>query len=151
MSASAPGYVTSKAPVKVECKPEEHCEHTVTFSLLPEDSSDKVDIVLNWGANAVNLDLHSMQINKDNPGAGCETFFNKVLLSVVHLSMIVSLQTTETSIGTARTRPTTTRWLATTRRRWTCCWRSLRRFAKNGCFGFGIFGTPVQGISIIII
>ena len=36
-----------------------------------------MDIVLNWGANADNLDLHSMQINKDSPGAGCETFFNK--------------------------------------------------------------------------
>jgi len=39
---------------------------------------NKVQIVLNWGEKASNLDLHSMQINKENPGAGCETFFNKL-------------------------------------------------------------------------
>ena len=49
------------------------------FSLLPSGNTDKVEIVLNWGAKASNLDLHTMQINKENPGAGCETFFNKMV------------------------------------------------------------------------
>merc|ERR1712106_1251519 len=51
----------------------------VEFSLLPAGKTDKVEIVLNWGRKAENLDLHAMQINKENPGTGCETFFNKLV------------------------------------------------------------------------
>ena len=46
--------------------------------MLPDGKTNKIEIVLNWGENASNLDLHSMQINKEAPGAGCETFFNKM-------------------------------------------------------------------------
>ena len=57
----------------------EECENTVSFSLLPAGKTNKIEIVLNWGTNASNLDLHTMQINKEAPGAGCETFFNKMV------------------------------------------------------------------------
>ena len=40
--------------------------------------NDKIEIMLNWGSRAGNLDLHTMQINKEKPGTGCETFFNKM-------------------------------------------------------------------------
>ena len=58
---------------------EEECNKTVAFSLLPAGKTDKIEIVLNWGEKASNLDLHTMQINKEAPGAGCETFFNKMV------------------------------------------------------------------------
>ena len=50
----------------------------MAFSLLPAGKTDKIEIVLNWGAKASDLDLHTMQINKESPGAGCETYFNKM-------------------------------------------------------------------------
>jgi len=77
IEASARGYVGSKASIMLDCESNTSCENTVAFSLLPAGPTDKIEIVLNWGANANDLDLHTMQINKENPGAGCETYFNK--------------------------------------------------------------------------
>merc|ERR1719341_2110751 len=74
-----PSSVTGLVSGSAGCKPVEECENTVSFSLLPAGKTDKIEIVLNWGEKASNLDLHTMQINKEAPGAGCETFFNKMV------------------------------------------------------------------------
>ena len=77
IEATARGYVSSKASITVGCKVNTSCENTVTFSLLPAGPTDKIEIVLNWGRNADDLVLHTMQISKETPGAGCETYLNK--------------------------------------------------------------------------
>ena len=99
VEVSAKGYVIAKTSITLDCNPgkrpithnhtcylnmhnfleKEECENTVSFSLLPAGKTDKIEIVLNWGEKASNLDLHTMQINKEAPGAGCETFFNKMV------------------------------------------------------------------------
>jgi len=96
VEVSAKGYVNTKTSITLDCKPGlgsgfgsgygsgssnviEECSKTVTFSLLPDGKTGKIEIVLNWGEKATDLDLHAMQINKEAPGAGCETFFNKLV------------------------------------------------------------------------
>jgi len=80
VEASARGYVNTKAIITLDCPAasDEPCVKNIYFELLPSVEVDKVEIILEWGDQASNLDLHSMQINKESPGAGCETFFNKL-------------------------------------------------------------------------
>jgi len=58
------------------CKGKE-CSETVAFSLVPEGRNDKVDIVLNWGNQADNLDLHTVQVHNQVSNNWCETYFGK--------------------------------------------------------------------------
>jgi len=44
---------------------------------VPEGRNDKVDIVLNWGNQADNLDLHTVQVHNQVSNNWCETYFGK--------------------------------------------------------------------------
>ena len=45
--------------------------------MVPEGQNDKVEIVLNWGDQADNLDLHTIQVHNQVSNNWCETYFGK--------------------------------------------------------------------------
>jgi len=58
-------------------EPGKECAETVAFSMVPEGQKDKVEIVLNWGDQANNLDLHTVQVHNQVSNNWCETYFGK--------------------------------------------------------------------------
>jgi len=79
VDGTADGYLAAENDVTIECKenPYDVCTETVAFSLVPEGQNDRVEIVLNWGNQADNLDLHTIQIHQGVSTLWCETYFGK--------------------------------------------------------------------------
>ena len=50
----------------------------VLVSMLPKNQDNQIQILLNWGDNTEDLDLHVIQVDKTDNRATCETFFNNM-------------------------------------------------------------------------
>jgi len=46
--------------------------------MLPKNQDNQIQILLNWGDNTEDLDLHVIQVDKTDNRATCETFFNNM-------------------------------------------------------------------------
>jgi len=79
VDATADGYLAAENAVTIECQENGNyvCTETVAFSLVPEGRRNEVEIVLNWGNQADNLDLHTIQVHQDVTALWCETYFGK--------------------------------------------------------------------------
>jgi len=75
--ASGRGFLPDQSQVEFICQAKTNCQKLVVFSLVPTNSSGELNLVLNWGTSASNLDIHTVQVEASSPDTGCETFFGK--------------------------------------------------------------------------
>jgi hypothetical protein len=75
--ATKDGFLPDEHKIEFICNSEDTCQQLVTLSLVPTDIKGQVDIVLNWGSKASDLDLHTLQVDLSSPEIVCETFSEK--------------------------------------------------------------------------
>ena len=77
-------YVPQRQTVVVNCENTgSHrtlgkCQTDVLVSMLPTNQDNQIQILLKWGDNTEDLDLHVIQVDKTDNRATCETFFNNM-------------------------------------------------------------------------
>ena len=70
-------YVPKRVTVEVDCE-DSDCQTEVLLAMLPTDKDNSIQILLNWGDNTEDLDLHVIQVDKNDNRMSCETFFNNM-------------------------------------------------------------------------
>jgi hypothetical protein len=70
-------YVPQRVAVEVDCQ-DSDCQTEVLISMLPTNKDNQLQILLNWGDRTEDLDLHVIQVDKNNNRMTCETFFNNM-------------------------------------------------------------------------
>ena len=82
--AELDNYVPQRQTVVVNCENTGtvrtlgNCRTDVLVSMLPKNQDNQIQILLNWGDNTEDLDLHVIQVDKTDNRATCETFFNNM-------------------------------------------------------------------------
>merc|ERR1712106_732191 len=70
-------YVPQRVTVEVECE-DSDCQTEVLLAMLPTDKDNSIQILLNWGDNTEDLDLHVIQVDRNDNRMTCETFYNNM-------------------------------------------------------------------------
>jgi len=71
------GYVQEAVAIEVDCQGGD-CETEVFISMLPTNIENAIQILLNWGDSTEDLDLHVIQVDKNDNRVTCETYYNNM-------------------------------------------------------------------------
>merc|ERR1712106_10212 len=71
-------YIPQRLTVEVDCQ-ESDCQTEVLVAMLPRNKDNEIQILLNWGNDGEDLDLHVIQVDKNDNRMSCETFFNNMV------------------------------------------------------------------------
>merc|ERR1719466_174643 len=71
------GYVQETVTIDVDCQ-ESDCQKEVFISMLPTNIENAIQILLKWGDSTEDLDLHVIQVDKNDNRVTCETYYNNM-------------------------------------------------------------------------
>merc|ERR1712106_886369 len=75
--AEMDGYVPQRVSVEVACQ-ENDCQTEVFVPMLPAIKDNEIQILLDWGESTEDLDLHVIQVDRNDNRMTCETFYNNM-------------------------------------------------------------------------
>jgi len=75
--AELDGFIPQTVEVTVDCQTV-NCQTDAAVAMLPINQGNELQILLNWGTDAEDLDLHVIQVDKNDNRVACETFYNNM-------------------------------------------------------------------------